>query len=345
MGLPTISIVLPNYNHSRFLREALQAVLAQSYRLLEVIVIDDGSTDDSMEVIESFQRTEPHLRSFRHDRNRGVVYTLNRGMELAEGEYVFFTAADDKVLPGLIETSMKLLARYPQAGLCSTLSRLIDINGNDKGVFPTQVISQKPSFLSPVDCLRTLRRRGTWFMGNTTIYKRQALLNAGGFIPELGSHCDGFTQQVVALRHGACFIPEPLACWRKMETGYASRISADLRRTREILNHAAGLMRSTYRDVFPLDYVKEWERNNLYSAEVCAMEGVRRQREQSITDLGNRLCTGQMWLDKAFIRVLRLTAGAQAVWTKIYLFMKFRPFRAWLEHRVLSKMRGSADRR
>lgn len=277
---PTLSVLMPNYNHARFLPESLGAILAQSYRPLEIIVVDDASTDNSVEVIKAFAREEPLIRLVRNEQNIGAVLNANRLLELASGEYVYFASPDDRVLPGLFEKSMTLLAQHPQAGLCSALARLIDETGQDKGLYQSQVMSSQASFFSPAESLRALQQHGGWMVGSTIIFKRQALLEAGGFIPEIGPFVDGFTQQVIALRYGACFIPEPLACWRQTETGYSATESHKIERFLESIGHMTRLMRTTYRDVFPPDYVAQHERECLYGAGVRA--GHNLQKAQAV---------------------------------------------------------------
>lgn len=79
---PTLCVLMPNYNHARFLPESLEAILAQSYPPLEVIVLDDASTDNSVEVIESFLRRDPRVRLVRNERNVGVERSVNRLVEM-----------------------------------------------------------------------------------------------------------------------------------------------------------------------------------------------------------------------------------------------------------------------
>ena len=82
MALPTLSVVVTNYNHARYLPTALRCILGQSVQPLEVLVIDDGSTDNSIVVIEEIARREPLVNLLPNERNRGVAYTFNRGLAL-----------------------------------------------------------------------------------------------------------------------------------------------------------------------------------------------------------------------------------------------------------------------
>src|SRR5256884_7474545 len=121
MTLPRLSVIIPNYNHARFLPNCLEAILRQSEQPFEIIVIDDASTDNSVEVIEAFTKRNPIIRFYRNEQNRGVVSGMNRGLELARGDYVYYAAADDQVLPGFFEKSLRLLNEHPQAALCCTI--------------------------------------------------------------------------------------------------------------------------------------------------------------------------------------------------------------------------------
>src|SRR5436190_4062288 len=124
--LPTFSVLLPNYNHAHFVGHALKAILAQSIQPTEIIVIDDGSTDESLQEIEPFVDRHSHIRLLRNEANRGVNYTLNRALGEAKGEYIYGAAADDQVLPGFFERSLRLLAKHPQAALCCSYPSRVD---------------------------------------------------------------------------------------------------------------------------------------------------------------------------------------------------------------------------
>ena len=126
---PTLSVVMANYNHGKFVRSALEAITEQSFKPTEIIVIDDCSTDDSIEVLERLEREHSNLSLVRNESNQGVISSFNRVLELATGDYVYPASADDLVLPGLFEKSMNLFTRYPRAGICTALVRIIDEEG------------------------------------------------------------------------------------------------------------------------------------------------------------------------------------------------------------------------
>jgi len=117
-GLPTLSVVVPNYNHARYLEAALGAHLDQSAPPLEIIVVDDASTDDSSAVVKRVASKHPSVRLLRLGRNGGVIAAMNRGLLEARGDYVCFSAADDLVAQDFAAQSLEVLARHPTAGFC-----------------------------------------------------------------------------------------------------------------------------------------------------------------------------------------------------------------------------------
>lgn len=94
---PTISVLMPAYNAEKYIREAIDSILAQTFTDFEFIIINDGSTDKTEELI--LQNTDPRIRYYKNDQNLGIVGTLNRGLELCRGKYIARMDADDIALP------------------------------------------------------------------------------------------------------------------------------------------------------------------------------------------------------------------------------------------------------
>lgn len=281
---PTLSVCMPNFDHAPYLEDALDALFAQSYSPFEVIVLDDASTDDSLEILNDYARRHPTLRVERNPVNLGVVATATKLFEMATGDYVYGTAADDRILPGMFERSMTLLADHPGAGMCSGLSRIIDRDGNDCGLFPSPVVSTVPTYISR-ERARNLLPRGTngWYvMGNTAIYRRSAVFAAGGMRPDLEYFSDGFMSRVIALRHGACFIPQPLSAVRLLTTSYSAVLSRDVERRRRVIKRAADLMATTYREDFPADYTSAWRTRALLDEDLADLAERRRRTLETL---------------------------------------------------------------
>jgi hypothetical protein len=266
---PTISVVLPNFNHSHYIGKAIENLLRQSYPPAEIIIIDDGSTDGSVEIISALIENKPVIRLIENGSNKGVISTMNRGLSLARGDYVFFQAADDYVFDTLFEKSITLLVRYPRAALCSGLCFCAFGDSPDLTLFHSPIVSKEPTYIAPEMARRLLIDDDSWIMGNTTIYRASSLAAIGGFDPSLQSFTDGFVCQVLALRHGVCFIPEALAVWRLGTDGFANSCMRNPAVGRAICERASELMTTRFADVFPPSYVRRWRKRWLFGVAVA----------------------------------------------------------------------------
>jgi glycosyltransferase involved in cell wall biosynthesis len=261
-----LTVIVPNYNHSQWLPISLQAIIQQVPPPDELIVIDDGSTDDSVSIAKSILEHVPYARVECNPHNMGCMATQNRALDLAKGDLIFFTAADDMILPGFIAESLSLLRQYPQAALCSTLSISLDEQGNNHGLIQTPQPDHLDGYVSCQQAANSLMWDDSWFMGNTVIYRRDILRQLGGFQPQLGAMADGFMCRLLALTYGCCFIAKPLAAWRQLAGGMAWSVSADWRKTRHLCQQAALLMAGPHKAVFPPGYARRWQGRALFGA-------------------------------------------------------------------------------
>jgi len=118
---PLVSILLPVYNGEEYLWEAIQSVLAQTFRDFELLVIDDGSSDRSLEILNGFQ--DPRIRVVENVRNQGLPGTLNRGISLARGKYIARMDCDDVCVPRRLEWQVTFMEEHPKIGLCGGWTR------------------------------------------------------------------------------------------------------------------------------------------------------------------------------------------------------------------------------
>ncbi|MBV6496243.1 MAG: putative glycosyltransferase EpsE [Pyrinomonadaceae bacterium] len=120
-----ISVIIPNYNYARYLPEAIESVLAQTHKNVEVIVVDDGSTDDSKEVLASFG---DRIRTI-FQQNQGVSAARNRGVAESNGDFLAFLDADDAFLPSKLEKQLELFRADEEIGLVHVGMVNVDPNG------------------------------------------------------------------------------------------------------------------------------------------------------------------------------------------------------------------------
>ena len=127
MPEPFLSVIMPVYNAEKYIGEAIRSVLEQTIKNFELIVIDDGSTDNSSNEIQSIG--DNRIKLYKNDRNRGIVYSRNRGLLLAAGEYIGMLDADDVAYPEKFEKQIAFLEQNKDFGMVGSWANFIDENG------------------------------------------------------------------------------------------------------------------------------------------------------------------------------------------------------------------------
>lgn len=131
---PTVSVVMPAYNAERFLADAIQSILAQTFRDFELLIIDDGSTDKTPNLLEAFASTDPRIRVHRHEVNRGMTAAMNQGVKMARGRLVARMDADDVSVPHRFERQVAYLDGHPDIAVVGSWVRIINEDGVQTGV-------------------------------------------------------------------------------------------------------------------------------------------------------------------------------------------------------------------
>ena len=133
-SVPLVSVVIPTYNCAQYIGETLESVLSQSYPRLEVIVVDDGSTDNTQEVVKAY---DPKRVTYLYQANSGgPAGPRNRAVQQARGRYIALIDSDDIMLPGKIECAVRMLVQEPQLGLVfSNFVKFDAVSGQHPGTF------------------------------------------------------------------------------------------------------------------------------------------------------------------------------------------------------------------
>jgi glycosyltransferase involved in cell wall biosynthesis len=118
MSIPIVSVLMPVYNGEKFLREAIESILNQSVTNFEFLIINDGSTDKSEEIILSY--SDPRIRYIKNDINLKLIKTLNKGIQLSNGKYIVRMDADDVSHPGRVQKQVNFMGANPNIGICGS---------------------------------------------------------------------------------------------------------------------------------------------------------------------------------------------------------------------------------
>jgi glycosyltransferase involved in cell wall biosynthesis len=209
-----LSVVIPHYNQRDFLPRAVASVLHGEACDLEIIIVDDGSTDDSEPVLAALETASPLIKVIRCEVNRGVAAALNTGLAAARGHYVTFLGADDLVLPNLYAPLSRALNDHPTAALgCSQLA-IFGSDGSIRGVRPITPPSFHAEYLDPQTIRDRIQRTDHWISSTTAVFRTGLLRAAGGFDPALGVFCDIIVARLLAFQYGFVYLPGIRAAFR-----------------------------------------------------------------------------------------------------------------------------------
>jgi glycosyltransferase involved in cell wall biosynthesis len=218
MRTPRFSVIIPCYNCSATIVETLQSAAAQTIKDIEIIVIDDGSTDESAEMVAQFARTDPRLRLIRQA-NAGVSASRNRGMQEARGRFIAFLDSDDLWDPRYLETHLQRFEKDPSLGISFSVARFIRTDGQDTG----QISRPKLRDLAPAEMLAT----NPCTTASATVVRRETVDEAGHFDTGLRRAEDQEWLFRVALTKWKIEgDAAPLVSYRQSEGGLSSNLSA-----------------------------------------------------------------------------------------------------------------------
>ena len=163
---------MPVFNGDAHLTEAIESVLTQTMGDLEIVVVDDGSSDNSRAIVERFAHADPRVRLVVNERNLGISAALNRGWQTARGALIARLDADDLALPGRLERQVAFLDAHPSVAVVGGAAHVIDSSGERLSTmrFPTE---------SRV--IRSTLRRHNCFAHPSVIVRRAALQDVGGY--------------------------------------------------------------------------------------------------------------------------------------------------------------------
>lgn len=212
---PLVSIVIPSYNHELFIKETIQSIISQSYECLELIVIDDGSTDRSVEIIESLRNCcEKRFKNFifYSRSNKGVCATLNEAMEQCTGKYVSFIASDDVMLPEKTFTQVNYLENNSEiAGVFGGIFLI-----NNSGDIIGERVSQTTEYTFE-DVIKSKHDLPTL----TQMYSLTALKEIGGFDQNIKIEDWDLILRLLKNNQRLIYIPEKLAKYRLHDENFS----------------------------------------------------------------------------------------------------------------------------
>lgn len=260
-----ITVVMPNHNHGKYLHMSLFALTEQAYQPDEIIVVDDGSTDDSIEILNNFSSQVRKIRLVRLTENRGSIEAIAEGQKLVNTEYVYFAAADDVTFTNFFADAVQLLDEHPEAAFCNGLAVEMDTHGENMRLIECPNVRTISGSITPSLADENIINLGGWFRGNTTIYRTRFLRKEGGFDPALGPFTDAYMCMNLALKYGACFINKPLGAIRASSDNFSTKTSFDIDALINICMRAERKMYSEGDEIFSNVLIHRWKRRWMFT--------------------------------------------------------------------------------
>lgn len=223
LGDSMFSVIIPNFNHGKYLGRAIMSLAAQQFKPKEVIIIDDGSTDFSPDIIHSFVLQYPDWIKavYLQDNTGNPSLVANIGLDLCSQPFVTCMSADDEMLPSFLSEMKALIELYPQAKVCSAVAKF---NGADglrwlcgKG------LSQQSAFFTPEQCFKLACKGKLPVSPSCVVWSTECVRNIKGWWKESESFSDCVLAIILCLKYGVAFSPKCLAIFNENPNSYYHR--------------------------------------------------------------------------------------------------------------------------
>lgn len=224
------TILMPNFNHSHFLRESIYNIFNQDKQPLELIIIDDASTDNSVSVIEELKRDNKKIKLIKEKKNKGPNASLNIGLNEAQGKYLAFCSADDLVFPSFLKDGEDLLQSYPEAGICTSNPSFF------KEMKPYQFTTMKllknknPAYIAPERIPQLFLHSSLWIPSHASLFRKECVKQCGGFKEALNHLSDWYLNIQIAIRYGIVHHPGSFGGFRISRQSYGAMLQRDHKR-------------------------------------------------------------------------------------------------------------------
>jgi glycosyltransferase involved in cell wall biosynthesis len=293
-----VSVGMPVYNSARFLRGALDALLAQDYGNFEISISDNASEDETEAICREYVQRDPRIRYFRTDKNRGGLWNFARVYELARGEYFMWAAHDDIRHPQYLSRCVAALEQNPRAIFCSTGVKFIDVDGLDV-TESFSATTLRPVGATPLERLRALAR-STYWVDPYSLF-RTGRLTETGLIQE-GWGGDVLFVAAACLRGEVVEVPERLFSYRLFFDKSAEAVARSMEIPVSWLHLTLGMLKNIWRA--PLGVLEKARMTSMFVNEFCVRNMTVRGYIEEERFRGAR----HMFIHRHFLRALGMTA-------------------------------------
>ncbi|HEC91432.1 MAG TPA: glycosyltransferase [Candidatus Atribacteria bacterium] len=173
--MPKVSVIITVYNEERYLKEAIESILAQSFKNFELVIVNDGSTDDTAKILDHYKNKDSRMKTITHTTRMGQSKARNEAINNSSGEYIAILDADDISLPYRLEEQVKFIESHKEIGLVGSAAYKIDEKGGILGVIPV------------IECNEDIQKEllvRNCFVHSSIMFRREIFRKIGGYREE-----------------------------------------------------------------------------------------------------------------------------------------------------------------
>ncbi|MEI6696160.1 MAG: glycosyltransferase [Bacteroidota bacterium] len=167
--MPELSIIMPLYNTENYVAQAIQSLLCQTYKNFELIIVDDASTDQSLEIVKSFN--DSRIKILTNEKNEGIVFSRNRGLQIAKGKFIAPFDSDDIAMADKFEKQISFLKTNSEYGMIGSWVKLIDENGD--------FLKKKWKLNAPAERIAGIMLFRNYFVQSSVVIRRESVPRKG----------------------------------------------------------------------------------------------------------------------------------------------------------------------
>ena len=274
----TLSALICNYNDSAFIGTAIAAMAAQKRLPDELLIMDDGSTDNSVAIMTQYADKYPWIKIYKRETNAGYISGISELTAIAKGDFIHRGTSDDYALPNFVSLTMEQAERHPQVGIVS--GELLNRNESHTGTVHIARRDWRSGYVSPEIYLHDYLEcsEPSCTLAPSTIFRRAVIDEVGGWRRDLDIWDVSFVLQAAALKYGMCYVNAQVYTWVDRPRRWTANTNVDLAKTARMCLRYYELMCSPeFRPLFGETFPRQWLKSNLNQGVHALYENTVRQ--------------------------------------------------------------------
>jgi glycosyltransferase involved in cell wall biosynthesis len=220
----SLIVIILNYNHGKYLKKNINSFLSQTYLPDKILIIDDGSTDNSRSFIKKIKNKSKIISTKIFKKNLGPIARLNQSLKYIKHSHFIFFGADDFLIDvKALEMAMEAFNKYPKAGIASSLIVNADKSSLIVKKVKTPIVSNKTIFFNKEEVVNIFKKYGWWINSHPLIIRSEAFFNEKMKFINLGRYMDILVFYKLAFKYGSIFIPRYTGAYRLVKNQYGQK--------------------------------------------------------------------------------------------------------------------------